>query len=370
MQHRAFTAFPRLADIMSPEVNSFGVLRMAMATAVLISHSFLYCAGTSEAEPLVAWFGRSLGEYAVQIFFILSGVMVAQSLERSRSLFDFTIARLLRIFPALIVCVLLSSLILGPVVSHMTLADYLTSPVLYGYVMKTLTLSTGAAPLPGVFETIPFSGYVNSSLWTLKYEVICYFGLALFGAAGFFEKRRLPVAILALLLLVTTVSLTLPADPAAFGLVENLRYFTVFFFAGVLAYHLRSHLVIAGPVLVPLFALFVALARTPFAEVSSALFLGYAALWAATKMWGPLRGICNRVDASFGIYIFAGPIQQTLLWLMPALTPVWLTLTAVALVLPIAVLSWLVIERPALRFRPAVASFLDRQRTSGVRHAA
>ena len=76
------TPSPRLADILTPEANSFGVLRFAMATLVLISHSYLYCAGTSEAEPLVGWLGRSLGECAVQVFFILSGVMVAQSFDR------------------------------------------------------------------------------------------------------------------------------------------------------------------------------------------------------------------------------------------------------------------------------------------------
>jgi peptidoglycan/LPS O-acetylase OafA/YrhL len=101
----SFAASPRLADILTPETNSFGVLRFVMATLVLISHSYLYAAGTSEAEPLQPWLGRSLGECAVQVFFILSGVMVAQSFDRSRSIIDFTVARVLRIFPALIVSV-------------------------------------------------------------------------------------------------------------------------------------------------------------------------------------------------------------------------------------------------------------------------
>ena len=74
---------------MSPEANSFGVLRLLMATFVLISHSYLYAAGTDAAEPLQPWLGRSLGEYAVQVFFILSGVLVAQSFDRSRSVLNF-----------------------------------------------------------------------------------------------------------------------------------------------------------------------------------------------------------------------------------------------------------------------------------------
>ena len=359
------SASPRLGDILTPEANSFGVLRFAMATLVLFSHSYLYCAGTSDVEPLVSWLGRSLGEYAVGVFFILSGVMVAQSFDRSGSAIDFAAARTLRIFPALIVCVFVTSFIVGPIVSRLAPADYVSSAGLYAYVAKTLTLSSGSASLPGVFETNPFAGYVNSSLWTLKYEVICYFGLGFLGLAGLFQQRWWFPFVVGLGLLVATVSLGLPSDIDAYGFLDNLRYFVVFFGSGVLAYLLRDHLVINGMALVPLFALFVVGARTPFAEVSAAMFLGYGALWAATKSFGPLRALCNRFDTSFGIYIFAGPTQQTLLWLIPGLTPVWLSLTAFAIVLPIAFLSWIVIEKPALRLRSSVVGQL-KKRSSAV----
>ena len=352
---------PRLADILTPEANSFGVLRFLMATLVLISHSYLYCAGTSEAEPLVGWLGRSLGECAVQVFFILSGVMVAQSFDRSRSVVDFAVARILRIFPALIVCVLITSFLIGPIVSRLAPADYLMNPGLYGYLAKTLTLSTGSASLPGVFETVPYAGYVNSSLWTLKYEVLCYVGLALLGFVGLFQPRWRWPALTGLAFLVATVSLSLPSNPDAFVFLDNLRYFAVFFGTGVLAYLVRKDLRINALVLVPLFALFVVTVRTPFAEVGAALFLAYAALCAATLTWGPLRALCNRFDTSFGIYIGAGPIQQTLLWLIPTLTPIWLSLLAFAIVFPIAFLSWIGLEKPALRLRRSVVDLLKKR---------
>jgi peptidoglycan/LPS O-acetylase OafA/YrhL len=356
-----FAASPRLADILTPETNSFGVLRFIMATLVLISHSYLYTAGTSEVEPLQSWLGRSLGECAVQVFFILSGVMVAQSLDRRRDVVDFLMARGLRIFPALFVCVLATAFLLGPAVASLSPGEYFRSPVLFGYVAKTLTLSSGSAPLPGVFEANAYAGYVNSSLWTLKYEVACYFGLAAMGAAGLFEQRWRWVVVGGLAVLVATVSLSLPSDPAEYGFVENLRYFTVFFFGGVLAYLLRSYLPIIGALLLPLFIVFLVSVRTPFAEVGALLFLGYGALWAATKTWGPLRGVCNRFDTSFGIYIFAGPIQQTLLSAFPSLSPLLLAGAAFAFVLPMAFASWIFIERPSLRFRPYAIALLKKR---------
>ncbi|WP_092867656.1 acyltransferase family protein [Hyphomicrobium facile] len=357
-QHRPFL---RLADIMSPEANSFGVLRLLMATFVLISHSYLYAAGTDAAEPLQPWLGRSLGEYAVQVFFILSGVLVAQSFDRSRSILNFAAARVLRIFPALIVCVAVTAFVLGPMVSRLTVGEYFADIGLYAYVAKTLALTTGAAPLPGVFETLPYAGYVNSSLWTLKYEVLCYVILAALGVAGLFEERWRKLAIAGLAVLVGTVTLGLPAEAEAYGFSDNLRYFIVFFFSGVLAYIARRHLIIHGAALAPLAVLFVCLAKTPLAEISAALFLGYAALWLATKALGLLRAVCNKFDASYGIYIFAGPTQQTLLWLMPGLPPVWLSLVAFAIVLPTAIVSWIVIEKPAMKLRSLITARLRKR---------
>lgn len=159
-----------LADMIRPRDNSFGVVRLAMALAVLVSHSYLFL---GLQEPLERWTGHSLGEHAVQVFFILSGIVVTESYRRGRGLADFAVARALRIFPALVVCVLLTATLIGPLMTTRTLAEYAGDPGVVRYVMKTLLLITGAAPLPGVFETLPAPGLVNMSLWTLKFEVMC-----------------------------------------------------------------------------------------------------------------------------------------------------------------------------------------------------
>jgi peptidoglycan/LPS O-acetylase OafA/YrhL len=74
-----------------------------------------------------------------------------------------------------------------------------------------------------------------------------------------------------------------------------------------------------------------------------------------------LRALRNRYDTSFGIYICAGPIQQTLLWAVPALTPLWLSSIAFVIVLPLAFASWCFIEKPALAFRLTVVGALKRR---------
>ena len=360
-------SYPRLGDIMDPDANSFGVLRLAMAMLVLISHSYLYSFGTDAGEPLTQWTGHSLGEHAVQVFFILSGILVAQSFERSRSVLDFAAARVLRIFPALIVCVLLTAFVLGPVVTRVSLADYFTDQQFPAYILKTLSLSTGNAPLPGVFETNPLANSVNTSLWTLKYEVICYISLAFAGAAGLFDTRWRKGAALGLAYFIALIFSGEPRDPETYQFADSLRYFALYFGTGVLGYLIKDRLEIAGYVLVPLFAFFVIANDSRFGELSTALFLGYATVWLASKSFGPLRGVCNQFDLSFGVYIYAGPIEQALIYACPGLAPLSIAAAALALSLPLALLSWVLIEAPALRLRHRVRAMLA---GLGSRHVA
>ena len=69
-----------LADILPPDRNNFSSIRLAMALSVLVSHSYWLATGRPALEPLYRWTHHSLGEHAVQVFFFLSGVVVAQSL--------------------------------------------------------------------------------------------------------------------------------------------------------------------------------------------------------------------------------------------------------------------------------------------------
>ncbi len=355
-------ALPRLGTILEPSRNSFSFLRLVMASLVLISHTYLFTFGTSSLEPLTAWTGHSLGEHAVQVFFFLSGLMVAQSFERSRGIADFASARVLRIFPALFVCVLLTALALGPIVSRVSLSEYLSSAALPLYVLKTLSLSTGSAPLPGVFETLPLPNLVNMSLWTLKYEVLCYAGLAAAGAAGLFNARwRWPAAALMAVFIATIYAIN-PKPSETFNGFDNLRYFSVFFGTGVLAYLARDRLIIMAWALLPLFALFAATLGTDYSEPATALLLGYGTLWAATKTYGPFRAFCNRFDLSFGVYIYAGPIQQALIQSIPGAQPVAIILLTFAAVLPLGFLSWVLIEKPALGLRGWLATSIGRAR--------
>ena len=351
---------PMLSEILPRENNSFGVMRLALASIVVIAHVFMMHAGTPAADPVLQFTGYTSGQHAVQGFFVLSGLLIAQSLAQSRGLADFISARFLRIFPGLIACVLLTSLVLGPFASTLSPAQYFGSETLWRYIGLTLALKTGSAPLPGVFEHLPMANIVNLSLWTLKFEVVCYALLGLAGTALLNRQRPRPLGLALAAGLAAFLLWKHPALVEGNTFFDSLRYFALFFGTGAAAFVLREHIVINGFVLSLLAVLFAFTIGTPLTEFAAALLLGYGILWLSTYSFGPLRQFTSRHDLSYGVYIYGVPVTQTLLYNWPDISVPALALFSFVTVLPLAALSWLIVERPAIRLRPVLTAALTK----------
>ena len=104
--------------------NNFNLLRFVAAFLVLISHSFPLATGSGTSEPLKTALGIEFGHIAVDVFFITSGFLITGSLIRSKSAYKYIAARALRIYPALLIAVLFTVFILGPLITQVTLAEY------------------------------------------------------------------------------------------------------------------------------------------------------------------------------------------------------------------------------------------------------
>ena len=107
-----------------------------------------------------------------------------------------------------------------------------------------------------------------------------------------------------------------------------------------------------------------------FGELATALFLAYATVWLASKSFGALRGVCNKLDLSFGVYIYAGPIEQALIYAFPNMHALGIAAMTVALALPLALVSWVVIEWPALQLRHRLRAPETRHESKAVTHPA
>ncbi len=349
------TSAPRLADILAPDSNNFGLLRLAAALAVVFSHSVHLAGAPESAEPLAAATGFSLGEHAVHVFFTISGVLIAASLVRSASLWTYLESRALRLLPGLIVCVLLTALVAGPLLSTQPLLAYFSNGGLWKYIFVTMGLITANAPLPGLFGHNPVPDIVNLPLWTLKYEAMCYFGLAVLGLAGLMRSPRLATLVLVPLLLAWVAVSAFPAQlPVGSTLLSFLRL-AFSFGLGTLAYVWRDRLILHWyGAAAALFAVAVLLG-TPLQAPATQVFVAYATLWAASLPVGRLGALPRKNDLSYGVYIYDWVIAQSLLVVMPGLSQPLLVSATLVLLLPVAALSWFLIEKPALGWKRARA---------------
>ena len=339
--------------------NNFHLMRHAAALAVILTHSFSVVSGRLETEPFYSSMQHSIGNYAVDVFFVLSGFLVTQSFARDRDLLRFVVARALRIFPALVFAVLATALVLGPLVSTLPLREYLGDGRLLDYIAGTLSTSSAQFPLPGVFEALPTQDTVNASLWTLKYELAAYLTLALVFALGALKSRRSFLASFAVLLLLYVAGravLPWPAeDPPA---ASNAIHLFLSFYFGVAAYVFRDRIPLSIPGLALVVAAAAATHYTPAREFFELLAIAYFVLWLAFVPKLGSNRLSRYGDFSYGLYIFAFPIQQTIRLALPDITPIWVFLFATALTLPLAALSWHLIEQPALSCRGALVRLI------------
>ena len=98
----------KLAEALAAgRTSNLDLVRLALAACVIVSHAWPLALGPGTPEPLLQLTGRSLGGWAVMMFFVLSGLLVTSSAER-RPAASFWRARARRIFPGLAVALLVT----------------------------------------------------------------------------------------------------------------------------------------------------------------------------------------------------------------------------------------------------------------------
>ena len=340
-----------LAAALEQPQNNILLLRITAATLVVFSHSHTIARGPGTVEPPAPAIPTSFGTIGVSNFFLLSGLLIARSYARRERFVPFVRARALRIYPALIVAVLFCAAVVGPMFSSLPFWSYATHPATWSYVTRNATL-TGLAiqsTLPSTFEANPLPFAVNDPLWTLPYEMCMYASVAALGVLRVFRSRVVFTAIAASLAAWMVVVSYGTIPPAT----ETLLFVRLgmFFLAGVFCYVYRDRIPLDGRVLLAGGIVAAALYRTPWFMAAFRLVLGYAVLAVAFLPRGRILAVNRLPDCSYGLYIYAFPCQQALAALLPGIAPWPLFAAAMLLATPIAVLSWIFVERPALALK-------------------
>lgn len=342
----------RLQDYDGKRANNLTLIRLLLALLVIFGHSWPLT-GTPGTDPLTATLDEAMwrGRVAVDGFFAISGFLVAGSFER-QGIVGFAVARVLRIYPGLFVCIGLSVFGLGLLETTLPASDYLLSPQTHRYLLNATLIPQFEWSLPGVFADHPYKA-LNGSLWSLKPEVTCYLVLALLGLAGIFKSKSAVLTVCMTLLVAGSLAFKkFPIIGAHPDWALPMGYFIL----GVLAWTYRG----------------VILLQPRFALAAAAGFIAINCIPVASGVYHPVFAICffylilyaafamPHVDAdklpgdlSYGLYIYAFPCQQIVYW--NGQGPYTNALIATALTGALAAMSWYLVERPALSLKKAVA---------------
>ncbi len=325
----------------------FDYLRLVLSFGVLAFHCILITQGRAGEQVVWSSYWRALPGAILPMFFALSGFLVAGSLTRS-SMSGFITARIVRIVPALATEVVLSALFLGLCVTTLPVSEYIRSPELWRYFLNVIGWIH--FKLPGVFATNPTPDIVNLSLWTVPYELECY--LALIGATviGLVRRGRL---FLGMLLGLHVANFLWDAlKKGEIGVAESMppRVLVLAFLSGVALYIWRDSLTISTGRMIASAVITAVLLSFPIGAYFVSLPAAYLTICLG-MMNPPRHWLVKSGDYSYGVYLYAFPIQQTVVHMWPWLGPIEVFLLAAPLAFLAATFSWHVVEKPCLALR-------------------
>lgn len=338
------------ADLPAGRDNHFNLIRLVAAAAVLVSHSYPLTRGMGSEEPLEQLTGQSLGAAAVYIFFGISGYMITRSFDRRTDLWSFAAARIARIFPGLLVVLALTAFILGPIAANVDWRTFFGDPAVWTYVPRNLSLRFLQFELPYVFTGNIYPGAINGSLWTLFWEVACYGMVVVLGLLGALRGKWF-LGFLALYVAFSCY-IAITGEPGSWTRLSFP------FVTGMAIYLFRDRIPASGMALAAVCAGALLLYTTPVWPLAYGLALAYLALLLGHAKAHWLLGYNRLGDYSYGTYIYAFPAQQTVSWLFPGISAIEMIALTLPVTIALAVLSWHLIEHPALERRERLAALI------------
>lgn len=342
-----------IQSYLTKKSDNFLLLRIIAALMVIYGHSFALArdVGTTDVFLRNGWPFYS-GDIAVMMFFVISGFMVSGSYVARANLAEFLTARLLRIVPAFLFVLVVSALVLGPLFSTLDSATYFSSADVHRYITRNLAFSSEMAwTLPGVFADHRMPA-VNGSLWTLPAEMRMYLLVAALGVFGLLRNRALGTAALVALVLAGLV------HPRLLPVHQDWLRLGAFFCLGILAQLHKDRIEIRHDVMLALAVLTYISYNTDSYPWLLGVSIAYFCFWFAYRT--PHIALKFSGDPSYGIYLWGFPLQQMAVSLVAGMTPGMNAMLAMVAATVMGLISWFLIEKPALSLKRPAGRFIER----------
>lgn len=350
----------KLSDVLKGRNNNLDIIRLLASILVVLSHSYPLTGRTDEIVSLITkgqWTGGGL---AVATFFVISGFLVSRSFEKT-NLKQFIKNRALRIFPGLIMAVIITIIVIGPIFTSLSFYDYIRNPATIAYFNNIFLLNI-QYNLPGVFESNLYPNAVNGSIWTIPYEVLCYIGVSLMGYYGILRQKKV---ILLFFIILFSINYIVTPQISSINLngflMGSLIELTLFFLMGVLFYVYRESILLNRKYMwVSIVILMVAVLLGNHLKITFLFFGSYLIFYFAYAGRGKFNNINKYGDLSYGIYIYAFPIQQIVQSTLGNQTsPIVNFIYSISAAIVVAFISWHIIEKQALKLKVNKKNFRE-----------
>lgn len=351
--------------------NNLNFIRFTLATLVIYAHSYALLAGSDDPEPLMRLTGGQMtfGALAVNFFFVVSGFLITHSYLNSRGPWVYLSKRVRRIHPGFIAASVVSALVVAPLATPPGFEPVTPvagavrgSPWSVEHVVDVLVdaVTLHYQEVPGPFAGNPFPGVVNGSLWTIKYEFWCYIGIMLLGLTGLLRQRLFILAAFAASVVIGVAFLVLDARPGAgflgpiFGSPRLWSRLLPYYLAGTAFYLYRDSIPVSRALLAVGAAALVVGAVVPHGMAAVMPVFGTYILFVLAFAPSRLSAFGRSADFSYGIYLYAFPIQQALVALLGReVHPLVLFACSMPPSVLAGAVSWHLVEKHFLRRRQA-----------------
>ncbi|MGC7992837.1 acyltransferase family protein [Salmonella enterica] len=347
-----------LSEYLKRGNNNLDLARIVLALMVIVGHSAALHPRGGWVDPVSLFFPFTYsGALAVKGFFLVSGILVANSAMDKKDVQSFLLARFLRIFPGLLFVVIIIAFIIGPLFSILPINEYFGTLEPFKYVAGTITMRVHYF-LPGVFIGNADGGSVNGSLWTIPYEVSMYcVMIGMFYLSGFNKKI---ITITSLIVILSPVFMASPV----LGTASSAEIYPLqsCFFTGVLFAVYKDKLKI-NLLLPVLFALFYMSFRND-ALMYISFYLSFSIFVVFVSGTELIKRIKIKKDISYGVYLWGFPVQQSISYMLNDISTIYHIILSIAITIPIAYFSFVFIESPTI----ALSKNIIRRQNEGKAH--
>lgn len=330
--------------------NNFDFLRFLAASSIIFSHCFALSLGYSNVF-LFDWH-LLVGQTGLATLLVISGYLISQSWEKKPQIKQFFWKRSLRIVPGLLLSISMILLIIGPLNTNFSIQEYFESLTSLSTWMAVPFYNNGG--VIGLFTDNPVT-YVNAPLWTIPVEFGLYILVAVLGVIGMMKKRYI---MLPFILITALAWLSFYENP-----VLNKIRFAVYFFIGSFLYLNRDRIKyrwwIGALLIIPV----ILSAGTKLMFLFAFIAIPYIVILVAYAKIPYLSEFGRMGDPSYGMYIYAYPIQQTILNFWPSIQIGQFIAATFVCVIPLAYLSWHLVEKKALSLKNLNMGLKSKKRT-------